>query len=339
MRSFIHSLFSLCKKNWIYKYILTYIYSGQFLKPLYFIIKKTKNAYLGYPYCLLVEPTNACNIKCPLCPSPPWLNSRPRGFLSFDNFLKLIDNSKDIIYRLNMTQGGEPFLNKEICKMIKYANRFNLYKLIFTNATLLDKQLSSEIIDSGLEHIVISFDGFSKDTYESFRQGANFEKTVENIKTLGYIKVKYRSIKPFIEIQWILTKYNESEVNRAKKEISNWQGINTFTIKSLCLNEHFLDKEEVDRLKLEYLPSYNFRKHYIVSENNRPDCPMPYLPVVLWDGSLSICCYDFKGNYIVGNIFKEKLEKICRSSIYHTLLKQMYRKQLPLCKRCPASCA
>lgn len=325
----------LYKKSWLFKYISTCIYNKQFLNPLSFVVKKVRNTYLGYPYCLLVEPTNSCNIKCPLCPSPPWINPRPKGSLSLENFIKIVDNSKDIIYRLHMVQGGEPFLNKEICKMIKYANRFNLYKLIFTNATLLDRQLSSEIIDSGLEHIIISFDGFSKDTYESFRQGANFKKTVENIKTLGRIKTECKSIKPFIEIQWILTKYNESEVNRAKKEISNWQGVNSFTIKSLCLNEHFLDKEGVDRLKLKYLPSYNFRKHYIDSKKDRPNCSMPHLPVVLWDGSLSICCYDFKGDYIVGNLIRERLKTICERETYRRLLKQIYNKQLPLCKRCP----
>ena len=43
---------------------------------------------LGYPLTLMVEPTNICNLKCPLCPTGRGLIKRPKGFLNLNNFMK-----------------------------------------------------------------------------------------------------------------------------------------------------------------------------------------------------------------------------------------------------------
>ena len=50
-----------------------------------------------------------------------------------------------------------------------------------TNATLLDDKRADMLLDSGLDYVILAFDGATKETYEKYRIGATFEKTRENI--------------------------------------------------------------------------------------------------------------------------------------------------------------
>ena len=45
----------------------------------------------GRPFMLMVEPTNFCNLKCPLCPSGNGQMLRPRGTMELGDFEKLVD--------------------------------------------------------------------------------------------------------------------------------------------------------------------------------------------------------------------------------------------------------
>ena len=42
----------------------------------------------GRPFMLMVEPTNFCNLKCPLCPSGNGEMRRPRGNYGLGGFQK-----------------------------------------------------------------------------------------------------------------------------------------------------------------------------------------------------------------------------------------------------------
>ena len=86
---------------------------------LNFISKSVKCPYVfGLPESIFIEPTNTCNLKCPLCPTGSGKMKRRKGFLSFENFKKIIDEIGDYIYYLTLTNYGEPFLNKNILKII-----------------------------------------------------------------------------------------------------------------------------------------------------------------------------------------------------------------------------
>ena len=48
----------------------------------------------SYPYIIVIEPTNNCNLKCPLCSTGLDSNSRLKGKLSIDNYKKLGNSEK-----------------------------------------------------------------------------------------------------------------------------------------------------------------------------------------------------------------------------------------------------
>src|SRR3989338_2689484 len=86
---------------------------------------RLKNPW-GKPYYLLIEPTNLCNLKCPMCPTGNGTMPRPRGFMTFETFKKIIDEMGDYLITVTLMNYGEPFLNQDVYKMISYANKRNI---------------------------------------------------------------------------------------------------------------------------------------------------------------------------------------------------------------------
>ena len=101
--------------------------------------------------------------------------------MDFDLYKKIIDEAKDFVFDVNLFHRGESLLHPRIYDMIKYANEKGIYTRLFTNATLLDDKNAKSIIDSGLDFISFSFDGYTKEDYEKVRINFDFDKTINNI--------------------------------------------------------------------------------------------------------------------------------------------------------------
>ncbi|MFM7363341.1 MAG: radical SAM protein [Cuspidothrix sp.] len=102
-----------------------------------------------------VEISNFCNLTCSYCPHPN--QSRPKGFMSFNTFIDVIDLvvkcGQKNVYLHNF---GEPLLHPELPKFISYAISQGVNSCFYTNGLLLDEYLSRELYDAGLREICIS---------------------------------------------------------------------------------------------------------------------------------------------------------------------------------------
>lgn len=130
-------------------------------KQLLKIGKVIKNkTSLGMPSNLLIEPTNICNLKCPGCPTGCGILKRPKGYMALDNFKKIIDDCEGNLERAMLWNYGEPFLNKDLFKMIKSARSKNIKVVTSTNAHFLPGKID-ELVDSGINKVIVSLDGAS----------------------------------------------------------------------------------------------------------------------------------------------------------------------------------
>ena len=92
------------------------------------------------------------------------------------------------IFAVKFNLRGEPLLNKDLSKMVKFAKDKGIIDVFFnTNALLLNEGLSYQLIEAGLDRIIISFEGFDKTTYESYRRGSNFGRLGGNCQSLYFI--------------------------------------------------------------------------------------------------------------------------------------------------------
>lgn len=128
-----------------------------------------------YPWWLLVELTDACNMRCRHC----YREAVTSGtMLDYDMFQKIVANFKKRTPKMVLT-GGEPLLNPYINEILKISeDNFDTYLL--TNASLLDR-ISAEYL-MGLKQIQISLYGYDETYFSMFTGQKLYNKTVENIK-------------------------------------------------------------------------------------------------------------------------------------------------------------
>jgi len=107
---------------------------------------------------------------------------------------------------------GEPLLNKNILDMIKIAKEAKCSVGFTTNGMLLTEELSKELIKLRVDMIGVSIDGANPETYESIRVGAEFNKLIENVRTLNAVKEKMRSSKPEVVFTFLMMKKNINEL-------------------------------------------------------------------------------------------------------------------------------
>ena len=132
------------------------------------------------PIAMQVEVSCGCNLSCRMCVLPKI--TRQRGKMSFEIFKHIYDQIKpDTVV---LTGYGETLLNKDIIKMITYAKKNKSFVHMDTNCTLLDENIASRLITSGIDLVKVSVDAATKKTYDKIRIGSDHNAVWSNLKTL-----------------------------------------------------------------------------------------------------------------------------------------------------------
>ncbi len=341
-------------------------------------LKYIRNKINGWPIDIMVEPTNVCNIHCVLCPTSAEFMTRQRGFMKIDEYKKVIDNVSKVTPKIALFFSGESFLHPHLIEMIKYAAKEkHLRVFISTNATKIKDDQIDALLTSGLETLVVSLDGLSKETYEHYRVGANFDVVLANLKKLCARKRELGLRYPIIQVQFICMRHNQHEVDRLdefKKEV----GVDKISIKSVAIPTWYYEGQKLEEVASEWLPTKYSRYEAVVehvassgrgghshshgaTQSNvvlgasmsgpsafgedrkfkitKPEgtCGFVRKCVVGWNGDVYMCCYDFNGVYGFGNAAKEDFVNIWESGKYKQTREMIRNWATPLCQKCAAS--
>lgn len=232
---------------------------------------------------LIIEPTNSCNLRCGMCPMNGVASAaiRKKGFMPFLMFKDIIDQTPGI-KRVSLNNWGESLLHPDIVKMIGYAKKKGVEKvLLCTNGTMLDAGLSRSILAAGLDTLEVSIDGL-QDSYERVR-GFNYQDLLARVddfiwqRNNGY---------PGCELGVVMVDNGapQEEINEFKKL---WMGKAGYVKIQPCLG----------------------RKTRVKPCPELWGSTMGRL-VVLWDGTVVPCCADHDGALSVGNVAEENLASI-----------------------------
>lgn len=271
----------------------------QFIKSKEYIERKVE--LTSIPRVLNIEVTNRCNLKCPICPSKKGDNF---GFLSIKLLKKIINENINILNGQSVWLhfGGEPLLHPNLIEIIKLLKKNNVGTMLSTNCTLLNKQISFDLLNAGLDYIVFSADGYYPKTYEQIRVGADFKEVKKNILNFLEIKKKY-NFKTKTQIQFIKLKTNIEEVKKFIKEWKN-TSINHINIKSFCTRAG-----RVSNINEFALPDSAINK----DKRRRPCFYLWETLIILWNGEVVACCQDLKNELKVGNLKNQTLSEIWNS--------------------------
>jgi MoaA/NifB/PqqE/SkfB family radical SAM enzyme len=150
----------------------------------------------------------ACNISCVMC---PWKRERSlagEGLMSDDVWAAVSPYLPAFEY-VDLSGGGEPLLNPALPARLAEAGRAGCKAGFLTNATLLDFESASRILDAEPHWIGVSLDGASAETYETVRRGAEFDRVVENVSRLAGMR---RGTGPDILVQAVIMPANVHEL-------------------------------------------------------------------------------------------------------------------------------
>ena len=272
-----------------------------------------KSTHLPYfPVRLWIELASHCNLQCVMCPNKK-LKKEDRGYMDLNLYRKIIDEASSFAFEVNLSHRGESLLHPSLIEAIKYAKGKGLFTRLHTNGSLLTENLSSEILESGLDRLSFSFDGYTAENYEKIRIKGNFEKTLGNIIRFLELKKSSQRKKPHTAIEVIDFSPEKTEKNeRAKKEFKE-------RFRELPLDE--LVVKELHNWAGEIAPEKN--------SPIRTTCTFPWNALVIyWDGKVLPCTQDFFGCYVLGDASVSPLKEIWNNEKIAGLRKKLSQKKL-----------
>ena len=294
----------------------------------------------GLPMTISIEPTTACNLRCPECPSGLRSFTRETGNLKEDFFRSTIDDLyKDLTYLIFYFQ-GEPFINPKFLDMVRYASDKGIYTITSTNAHFLNDENARKTIESGLDRMIISVDGTTQEVYQNYRKEGNLETVLQGARNVVKWKRELKSNTPHIIFQFLVVKPNEHqipEIYRLAKEI----GIDEVKLKTAQVY-NFENGNDL----IPTIDKYSrYRKQgdgtYKVKNQLLNHCwKLWHACVITWDGIVVPCCFDKDAIHQLGDLKKIKFRQIWHGQAYknfrHTLLKG--RDKIDICTNCTEGC-
>ncbi len=212
------------------------------------------------PIKIDIENVSRCNLSCSMCQISKIKDRKRAKDLSIDDFKIIIDKLYGV-FEIKIQGIGEPFLQADFFKMVEYASFKDIWVRTTTNATLLDRdEKYKRIIDAGIGEIQISIDGTTKDTYETIRINADFERMVQNCKLINNYCYSLEMDKTRMWV--LLQRDNFHELHKfpafaerlgfkrltISMDISGW-GDNVWTIENSDRNvSHEVLQDDIDRL-------------------------------------------------------------------------------------------
>jgi radical SAM protein with 4Fe4S-binding SPASM domain len=273
------------------------------------------------PMAATIDPINVCNLDCPLCASKN--QDYDKGKMSLDTF-KMILAKIPSLKVLVLFNWGESLLYHETLHMIKASVSRNIYTVVHTNFSFIQKpEFFEQLIDSGLHLLVISADGATQETYEQYRINGRLDWVIENIKMTVRTKKRLKKRDPKIVWKFIINKFNEHEIDRAKK-LAKELGVE-ITFDKMGLADDIPDLTfagTLEERKKKWLPANSaFVLDYYRNGNKPPinDQPCDQLfnsPVINPDGKVTPCCWVTSRENVWGDLTKESFEDIWYNDKY-----------------------
>lgn len=272
-----------------------------------------------FPIHIDLEMNTDCNLRCFMCFQS--FDTPKKQVMEFDLIKKIIDEGSEKGGLSIKTQyRGEPLLYKNLPEVVKYAKSKGYIEVMFnTNAILLSEDISLALIEAGIDKIICSIDGYTKEIYEEIRVGGNFEVILKNIKYLIKLKKKLGSQKPIVRVQMVDTPKNHHQI---EGYIEFWKNI-------------------VDEVAIEDMLDWKADAEDYSPLEDWACAQLWQRLVVLADGDVLPCCRGIQGGneklVVLGNAYNESIENLWkgkRITELRSLHMQGLSHKIRMCRLC-----
>jgi MoaA/NifB/PqqE/SkfB family radical SAM enzyme len=273
-------------------------------------------------------------LKCPECPTGNDLLRREKGDMKFSDFILITNQIASHTMYLSFFVQGEPFLNKDLPKMISYASDASIYTSLSTNGHFINQQVAEDIVKARLRKIIFSVDGATQESYQKYRKNGQLNKVIDGIKTLIDVKKHFGKKYPLIVIQFIVFRSNEHELDDIRKLAHNLK-VDNLEIKTA---QHSLP--DFSNNLITTRERYSRYKQYdgkLILKNNPSACSRIWTTsVITWNKLLIPCCYDKDANYTMGDLEKHSLKSLWESNNFTQFRKKVLAEidTIEICNNC-----
>ena len=317
-----------------------------------------------YPiWWLFVEITNLCNFHCTFCPDE--IMERTRGMMDFEDACKIFDqvarekHRLGPLYPIKLHQMGEPFIHPKLVDIVRYAEQEKGLPIeLNTNCSLMTPEVVDGLYDAGLTNFILSYqtpDEESFVTRKAKNKKLTFEMYLEKVKMAVERKIATNaSTKIEIDIMNTLGSTGIQIVGsnaQADRVMLDWISFareleRKYDLPPKKHDLNFVDggfrflEHDADTGRYEILPGVDILWKELHSWGNiiqgeaakqKVDgyCPAPNEQfVILWDGTVTVCCTDYEGTLDMGNVHEQSIEEIWTGPKWRRLRQTMWEDVL-----------
>jgi hypothetical protein len=278
--------------------------------------KACEIAHGAFPPVVRIETTNACNSACVMCPHKSM--TRPVGVMEQALYEKIVrECAQNNVKAVHLHNFGEPLLDKHFAQRVAFAKGLGVRKVkFFTNASLLNDERIDALLDAGPDEIKASIDSNSKERFEAIRVGLRYDSVTDSIRRLVAARNKRGLKLPVVKLNFVLREDNRHERGPFVRE---WKGI-------------------ADRICFDY--QHNWSRGG--DESNGGEVLHACLRIwntftVLWDGRAALCCLDYDGEEILGDLTSQTIREVWHNPRLGRI-RQMHSgrdfSSIPICRVC-----
>ncbi len=250
------------------------------------------------PEIVQIECTNICNARCVFCPRDEM--HRRQGVMDVALYRRIVDECAALgIGHVRLHNYGEPFVDRQLPDKIAYAKGKGIAEVgVISNGSLIGEETAEGIVRAGLDAINISVDASGKETFERTRIGLRYDRVIENVERLVRVRAQLGAARPKL----ILSFVRQSDSDEERAFIARWSRV--------------ADKVHVTDL-------HNWAGTLHRESDVRFPCYRQWLTfTVLWDGRVALCCADFDGRVILGDMRESTIAAIWNAEPYRTVRRE-----------------
>jgi MoaA/NifB/PqqE/SkfB family radical SAM enzyme len=278
---------------------------------------------LSFPRFFEIETVNACNARCPMCTIDDW--DRRDGLMSDELFSKItkeISEHSNEVRRVHLYRDGEPLLDKKLPQKVKMMKEAGVREVgISTNIALLSEKKSADLLEAGLDSIILSIDSLRSEVYEKIRLGLKFGEVMTN--AFNFIRLRNEGNYP--TKVWV-------RMIRQESNYDEWPDYERYWKSQI---------KPTDRVDFKLLHNWGgqLKGHESDFTSGKPCVALWSLMCIFADGKVPMCNVDYNNKYPLGDINIQSIQ-----SLWHSRAQLERRKfhldgrrsEIGLCTNCTA---
>lgn len=257
---------------------------------------------LNQPLHMMIELTNYCDLRCPVCPVGTGRLTRPARAMEVSLFRRLWEEVSPGLLVASLWGWGEPLLHPGLGDILRIADGSGVMTILSTNGQALQRaEVRSALLDHPPTYLIVALDGLTRATNSLYRTGGNLEQVLDGVRLLREERRKRDQPGPLLHLRFIAMRHNIEEIPRLP-EFGRIHGFDFVTLRTLCIID---GPDDAHRQLTPEEASYRAYRYEGGRREKRNDfiCRQPFwFPIVYTDGTVGGCDQDYNATLPLGKL-------------------------------------